>query len=337
MKRWLFGGAVFANAALVFVVQPLIAKALLPRFGGAPAVWSASVAFFQAALLLGYLWSHLLAQQPFRRQVGLHALLLILAAVFLPPHAPTVALGLGPVADLLAALALGVGLPFVAASATSPLLQSWFARTGADPYFLSSASNLGSLLGLLAYPLALEPTLPTSLLLRGWAVAFVVAALSSLASGISVRNAWPPVSSTEVESPPIPGARRLRWLALAAVPSCLLLAVTTHVASNVGAIPLLWVVPLALYLVTFAHAFARESRVPRALWSFLLVVLVVNAVTLEVLRVETILLLGPAHLAVFFAAAMACHVALANDRPPPAQLTGYWLTVSLGGVVGGIL
>ena len=338
----LIPGAVFFSAVLVFLVQPLVGRLLLPSLGGAPGVWNTSLVFFQAALLVGYAYAH--ALQRIRRldlQAAVHLALLLAAAVVLPLRAGE---GLGapsesaPTAWLLLQLALIVGAPFAVLSATAPLLQAWWAvRFGGrrDPYPLYAASNLGSLAALLAYPLVLEPALTLEAQRLAWTAGYGLFVLAAAAVGLSVRDARTPARA-EVAAGSARNAWRQRawWALLGAIPSSLLLGVTAHISTDVASAPFLWVGPLALYLLTFVIAFQSRPWLPPGL------VLIAQAVaapaTLAALPFSgDWRLFLPLHLAAFFFTALMCHQRLAADRPPSERLTEFYLALSVGGVLGG--
>ncbi|HEX5530942.1 MAG TPA: spermidine synthase, partial [Methylomirabilota bacterium] len=274
----------FTGATLLFVMQPMVGKMILPLLGGTPAVWSTCMVFFQAALLGGYAYAHVLTSRlrP-SRQVLVHVVALALPFAVLPLAVnPRLLRGgeANPILDVLTLLSLSVGLPFLVVSATAPLLQKWFTRTGhpaaRDPYFLYAASNLGSMLALLGYPTLVEPRLPlqgaswlsqTTLWSVGYGVLAVLTALCALtlwwkpAGAVAVGA--PEDSNDATAAPPGPapgGRRRLHWIALAFVPSSLLLGSTTYITTDLAAVPLLWVLPLAIYLLTFILAFGRWPR-----------------------------------------------------------------------------
>ncbi len=370
----LFSLTLFLSAALLFSVEPMFAKMVLPLLGGAPAVWNACLVFYQAALLAGYLYAHLsLKWLGPRRQAVLHLGLLGLACIALPIR---VAEGWLPPATIFPApwlwmlLAVSLGLPFLAVSASAPTLQAWFAQSGQrgqypfvrstlravpanacrplgpdrDPYFLYAASNLGSLLALLAYPLVIEAKATLSGQSSGWAIGYGL--LIALIAACAVRL-WRAPSSIGPIGPissigPISATRRMRWLALSLVPSSLLLGVTAYVSAEVAPMPFLWVIPLALYLLTFVLVFARRTILPlRWMVRAQAVLIVVTAATLLFsggarAGMQEFLLFGPLHLATFFVTAMVCHGQLAADRPEPSQLTEFYLWMSLGGVLGGL-
>ena len=344
----------FVSATLLFLVQPMFAKMVLPLLGAAPAVWNTCMVFYQAALLGGYAYAHLsLRQLGARRQALCHLLLLAspwlllpigVAAQWRPP------VDANPIPALLTLLLTSVGLPFFVVAASAPMLQAWFSatgcRSGRDPYFLYAASNLGSLLGLLGYPLLVEPYLTLAQQTRAWSIGFAV--LSGLIAWCAVLL-WraPPMVPAAVSPPPgeadLPAAApnwplRLRWLALALVPSSLMLGVTTHIATDIASVPMLWVIPLALYLLSFALVFARRVLIPRRLMlrlqPILLLFLSAWFFVQDVAWHWPLMLL---HLAVFFVTAMVCHGELAATRPDARRLTEFYLWMSLGGVLGGLV
>jgi hypothetical protein len=341
----LFAATLFLSAALLFAVQPMVAKMVLPLLGGAPAVWNTAMLFFQGALLAGYAYAHLLARhlRP-GAQVAAHLAVLAAGFLFLPLG---LAEGWAPPADaspilwLLALLSASVGLPFLALSATAPLLQAWFARSGhkeaADPYFLYAASNLGSILALLAYPFIIEPTLPVSLQRLAWSGGYVLlAALIALCGLRAGTRAAPAAESAEDAAPPGWGAR-LRWVLLAFAPSSLLLGVTTFITTDVASAPLFWVVPLTLYLLSFVVVFARRP-VLRHEWTVALQPFVVIALGIfySFGTAGRLALAIGLHLLTFFIACLVCHGELARMRPAARHLTGFYLWMSLGGVLGGV-
>ncbi len=345
----LFSLTLFLSAALLFTVEPMFAKMVLPRLGGAPAVWNACLVFYQAALLAGYLYAHLsLEWLGARRQAVLHLALLGLAWLALPIH---VAQGWLPPATTFPApwlwmlLAVSLGLPFLAVSASAPMLQAWFARTrrpaGRDPYFLYAASNLGSLLALLAYPLLIEARATLTQQSGAWAIGYGLLIVLIAACAIRLWKVPSPIGPISPISPtaPISAMRRLRWLALSLVPSSLLLGVTTHIFNDITPMPLLWVVPLALYLLSFVLVFAPRTILPLRWMLRLQPFLIVAAATSLLCNgfgLREVLVLGSLHLTAFFVTAMVCHGQLAADRPEPSRLTEFYLWMSLGGVLGGL-
>jgi hypothetical protein len=345
--RVLWAATVFLGSGLLFVVQPMIAKMLLPRVGGAPSTWTTCVLFFQAALLAGYLYAHFVARLEAPVQRVIHGAVLLLAVGLLPFTVASGSPGVGsfaPALWLLRELARSVGLPYVALAAGAPLVQAWIAGSslpgGRDPYVLYAASNTGSLAALAAYPFLIEPSLGLSRQAALWKVAYVVYVVLVFACAIlTVRRPVPLVSE-----PPLAGkaehsaASALpwpEWVALAAAPSSLMLGVTSLLTADAAGLPFLWVLPLALYLLTFVLAFAArpgalgfwERSVPVAAVAFLLVYLIKAT--------EPLAFVVAVYLAVFFVAAMACHGRLAERRPPIRQLTLYYACIGAGGVLGG--
>ncbi|HTC23852.1 MAG TPA: fused MFS/spermidine synthase [Gemmatimonadales bacterium] len=344
--RFAFALAVFLSAALLFVVEPMVGKMVLPILGGAPAVWTTCLLFFQVALLLGYLYAHWLSRRlaP-NRSAWLHLTLLALAAATLPVALPAAepTPEASPVRWLLLALVAAVGIPFVLVAATGPLLQRWFSELdhpdAADPYFLYAASNLGSFAGLLAYPFLLEPFVSLARQRVAWSGAYAGLILTiGVAALLLRRGATSPAQRGRSPTPEAEGAgvRPWRWLLLAAVPSSLLLAVTTHVSTDVAAVPLLWVLPLALYLLSFVVTFARRPLIPVGLagrWLPLAVLLCVSGQLWA--TGGPIWLTLPLDYGLLFVAAVLCHGELARLRPAARRLTEFYLWVALGGALGG--
>ncbi len=334
------------GALLLFLVQPMFAKMALPFLGGSPAVWNIAMVFFQAALLAGYLYAHLghrwLRPKP---QALLHLLLLAAAFGILPI---AVAADLQPPAGdpvaiwLLGVLAMSVGLPFFALSATAPLLQSWFAQTGhrdaANPYILYAVSNFGAILALLAYPILVEPALTLGQQSLAWAVGFVLLALLIAACAWFLLLRYQPlgVNQAAVEkiglSEHVSWRLRLHWLSLAFVPSALLLAVTQYITTDIASAPMFWVMPLILYLGTFVIVFSRRPVISHRIAMFIAVPAAIALALTFSWRGHFAL---PAHLIVFFFLTLVCHGELANRRPAPSRLTEFYLWMSLGGVLGG--
>ncbi|HYN03115.1 MAG TPA: fused MFS/spermidine synthase [Vicinamibacteria bacterium] len=357
----LFAGVVGLGSLLLFQVQLVLGKQLLPWFGGASAVWTTCLLFFQAALLAGYAWAHLLADRlsP-RRQRDAHlvllgaALALLLWRAFAWPSPITLGEWAkagppdGPIAAILALLASTIGLPFVVLAATSPLLQAWFARLrpGQSPFWLFALSNGGSLLGLLSYPLLVEPFLSVKMQGWLWSVAFAVYAGGVAWCGVATprgsirvgrRGGRNPGGFLGTRPTEVPRSDKLLWLALAFFPSVMLGAVTSHLTQEVAAVPFLWMVPLALYLVSFIVCFSWPDA-GRAGWRVALAV----AAGLAVfgLHGELMMKVPPRVVlwcGVLFVYAMAGHGELARRRPEPSGLTGYYLAIAAGGALGGLL
>jgi len=337
----LYAVTIFLSAFLLFQVQPLIAKMILPWFGGSAAVWTICMLFFQLLLLAGYVYSHayVRARAPRRRYV--HLVLLVLAAATLPLAAGVAwkpSGGEDPTGRILGLLATSVGLPYFVLSTTGPLVQAWHARShpGATTYRLFALSNLGSMLALLSYPLLVEPLLALGKQAAIWSAGFVVFAL--LCGGLAWRSlsADVPLAHAGDTDKPGPGLQAL-WAGLAACASTLLLAFTGHMTLNIAAIPFLWVLPLALYLLSFVLCFEASGWYRR--WLFLpLLAAGLAAVCVTMTHSNpSIWSLIPLYSATLFAACMVCHGELARSKPHPSYLTGFYLMLALGGALGGVL
>ncbi|MCS7047359.1 MAG: hypothetical protein NZO58_13460, partial [Gemmataceae bacterium] len=389
-----FAFTLFVSATLLFLVQPLVGKMILPRLGGTPAVWNTCMVFFQAVLLVGYAYTHTITSwQSRRRQLLVQLVIVILPLAFFvlpfslgdwnPPSESN------PVFSVLYLLLGMVGLPFFVVSTSAPLLQRWFGMTGhpaaKDPYFLYGASNLGSILGLLAYPLAFEPAFDVDTQAWVWTGGYVLFAV--LVAGC-IAVVWrqpepllladqpvappPEVAPVKVEtaitvkrgvrrrataqanasalaaepstpSPavaPVTWLRRLRWVALAAAPSSLMLGLTTEMTTDIAAIPFFWVIPLALYLLTFILVFARWPVVwTEGPHNFVLVFQPCALLFIVLLRVANLSLNAFVqigfHIMAFVTTTLMCHGELAKDRPSARHLTEFYLAMSIGGVLGG--
>lgn len=341
----LFSVTLFTSAGLLFWIQPLIAKTLLPLWGGTPAVWNTCLFFFQTMLLIGYVYA--LASSSWfslRVQAAVHVGLLLLIAiyVFRSPVQEAVLRPGDPTLGVLQSLLFSIGLPFFIISASNPLLQSWFSRLqhqrAVDPYFLFAASNAGSLIALVAFPLALEPSLGLNEQYKFWRIGFAV--LVTLTFAIALTSKPRATVSVEVESvanSKLSVWRRLRWLALSFAPSSLMLGVTTYITTDVAAVPLLWVIPLALYLLTFVVAFTNKQLVSTALLRrVMFVAALVVTLILASGATEPAWILILANLGFFFVAALMCHGELANDRPSTTHLAEYYLWIAIGGALGSL-
>jgi SAM-dependent methyltransferase len=345
----LFAVTIFTSAFLLFLVQPIVAKQVLPWFGGSAAVWATCLVFFQTALLLGYAYADVVIRKltP-RAQLRVHVVLLVVSLVSLPivPAAfwkPTGAEQ--PIFLILGMLAFTIGLPYFLLSTTSPLLQAWFARRfpGRNPYRLFALSNLASLLALLGYPFLLEPWVATRVQALGWSVGYALfvalaaAAAWSSRKGVAVASAQTP--SVAVDEAPPTLARQVLWCTLAATGSVLLLAVSNHITQNVASVPLLWVVPLSIYLLTFILCFDGKGWYRRDL--FLAVLSAGLGVMAWSIADPTVTHDLTIQLSVFgvglFIACMFCHGELVRLKPAPAYLTRFYLMVSLGGAIGSAL
>jgi hypothetical protein len=350
----LYSITLFLSATLLFTVEPMVGKMLLPRCGGTPSVWNACMVFFQAALLLGYAYAHVSTRFfGVRRQAAIHMIVILLPLLVLPvlfDSATTPPPQGNPSIWLLGQLAMVVGLPFFVLSTTAPLLQKWFAGIGhpasGDPYFLYSTSNAGSLLALLAYPFLIEPNIGLLSQSKLWHVGYVGLVMLTICCAIvlwrasrraspSPKNAMQRAQGGPAAEPPT-FRRRMKWVLLAFVPSSLMLGATMHIATDIASVPLLWVLPLALYLLTFIIVFARKPIVPHSL--------MITAMAFAILLMPLLSLGIPlkfwmavlAHLLVFFVIAMVCHGEMARTRPGASHLTEFYFWMSLGGVLGGL-
>jgi hypothetical protein len=387
-----FGITLFVSAFILFLVQPLIGKFVLPKLGGTPQVWNTCMVFFQMVLLLGYGYTHFVSTKlkP-RAQVILHSVVILLPFVifmvrpfwFIRDWTPP--LGSNPIFATLFLLATVVGIPFFVVSTTAPLLQKWFGFTGheaaKDPYFLYGASNFGSMLSLLIYPVAIEPfsVLNTQAIIwmGSYAIlaALVFAAVAMVwkqtgqAGASKIENERPEISTMPVSGEVLAGAiqnkpnapkpslaldtpsnvqvenvdiwRRLRWVALAAVPSSLMLGVTSHITTDLSPIPLFWLIPLAIYLASFILVFARWPMVwveaPHTVMVLLQPIGVALMVLFDMVHLDTVWPAIVFNIIGFTLTTMVCHGELAKDRPSTKYLTDFYLMMSVGGMVGGML
>ncbi|TMQ32542.1 MAG: hypothetical protein E6K70_17990 [Planctomycetota bacterium] len=349
--QFLFVITLFLSSALLFLIQPMFAKMVLPRFGGTSAVWSTCMVFFQAALLAGYGYAHAApAKLGVKRHAVLHLIVLLLPPLFLPIVLPEGGTPPGnPILSLLALLAVTVGLPFLVVSASGPLVQQWFAHTShtaaKDPYFLYAASNLGSMVALLGYPILLEPLASLQGQSRFWMSGYVVLCVLMVGCvAVMFRSRSSFVHRQEEQGSGLRttdyGLRtlqKLKWVALVFVPSSLMLSVTSYLTTDIAAIPLLWIIPLTLYLLSFTLVFARRPLVSQRLLTRIFPFAIL-ALTFAMLSqaTEPLWLLLALHLFTFFVIAMVCHGELAGQRPPVAHLTEYYLWMAVGGVLGGL-
>ena len=372
----LFSVTIFVSASLLFLVEPMFAKFILPLFGSTPAVWTGSMMFFQMALLIGYLYVHATtAWLGARKQAVLHLAVVLLPLLVLPLTVPAdqwaPSSEANPIFLLLGLLLVSVGLPFFAISTTNPLVQKWLADTdhpaARDPYFLYRASNLGSIIGLLGYPLLVERELTLDTQGIVWSVGYGLLLLLVLASAVMLwRSPRPSIAEGEESEPlagdPVSGGgssqtadpslvdsqaegltllRRLRWIGLTFVPSSLMLGVTAFITTDITPIPLLWVMPLSLYLFSFVIVFSPSQRMPDLVHKIMVgalpVMMAVLVLTILIELRNPYWLLILLHLLGFFVVAMVLHGEVARDRPPARNLTEFYLWVSVGGFLGGVL
>jgi spermidine synthase len=334
-----YAATIFLSSFLLFLVQPIIAKQILPWFGGSAAVWTTCLVFFQSVLLAGYAYADWTMRLGARRQAMLHAGLLAASLACLPILASSGWKPQGdeaPVARILLLLAATIGLPYFLLSTTTPLLQAWYWRRwrAAVPYRLFALSNLASLTALIGFPIAFEPTFDLKQLAWGWSFLFAVFAI------LCAGTAWLSVNGFERQegpavSHPLSLKTQFHWLALAAMGSVMLLAVTNHVTQNISSVPFLWLLPLALYLLTFILAFDHPRWYLRRS-SIAALGLMVPAMAWAIPSLDLELAV-PLYFAGLFVACLFCHGELARLRPDPAHLTRFYLMISLGGAAGAVL
>ena len=355
---------VLVSASLLFLVQPMFARMVLPMLGGSPSVWNTALVFYQLTLLAGYAYAHLITNRlGARRQAIVHLVVVAAAFACLPIALPS---GWSPPTDhspigwMLALMLAGIGLPFFVVSTTGPLIQKWFAvsphRSASDPYFLYAASNVGSMLGLLGYPLLIERQLTLAEQSRLWTWGYFLLAGLIMACALlltrthaatrrageaTAPGAPPQVIDLAAHAPgrraPVTMPRRWRWIMLAFIPSSLMIGVTTKITTDIAAIPLLWVLPLALYLLSFILVFAKRPLFPHvAMVRAMPMIVLALVVLMEARAVEPLRLIVGLHLALIFVVAMVCHGELSKDRPDPRYLTEFYLWLAVGGAMGGV-
>jgi hypothetical protein len=337
-----FGSALFLSAFLLFVLEPLTAKLILPWFGGSAAVWSTCLVFYQIALLAGYLYAQLLTRYLRPGAQAVVHIALLAASLALLPIGPTERWKPGAFGEpawlILQMLTATIGLPFVALSSTTPLLQAWLARSGyKTPYRFFAVSNFASLAGLIAYPAAIEPGLDTPAQRVAWSCCYLVfAAFCGWAAWTSRRA--PDAAPERLQVKGVSNARKLEWFGLAACGSMLLLSITNHIDANVAAVPLMWILPLAVYLLTFILSFGARSIYNRAIWLRVLAFAlgILGYAIYNISSVEAIQVSIPVFLGCLFACCMFCHGELNRLRPDTAGLTGFYLTIAAGGAAGAV-
>ncbi len=347
-----FASTLFLSATLMFILQPMFGKILLPLLGGTPAVWNTCMVFYQTLLFLGYLYAHRIsAGLSIQRQIQIHTVLLIVSIAALPVALPA---NIDPPTDsnptlwLIAILFRSIGVPFFVVSTTAPLLQRWFSKTGHDkshdPYFLYAASNAGSLLALLSYPFLIEPNIGLSHQRLLWSAGYAGLCLFVIGCAVLLWRRQPTAaepSNIEVEPAefaPLSIGQQLHWLALAFVPSTLLLGLTQFISTDIASVPLLWIVPLTLYLLSFIVVFSKWADRIHPLMlaaqpAWLMIFIAYSFINPAVLPYWLDLIL---HLLAFFLAVMVCHGELARQRPHTHYLTHYYLIMSFGGMLGGL-
>ncbi len=343
ISKLTYGLVIFSSAFLLFQVQPILGKMILPWFGGSAGVWIVCLLFFQTALLLGYLYAHLLSQvfsPPLQGRI--HAALLVASLAALPivpkpiwkPATPA-----HPAFHILILLTLCAGLPYFLLSSTSPLLQAWYGRREASsvPYRLYALSNAGSMLALLSYPILVEPRIGTSHQALGWSWAYGGVAI--LCAGVALASPAGAPRDAPTESAPVPAwGDRILWMSLAACGSALLLAITRHILQNVASVPLLWIIPLALYLLSFILCFEGRAWYHRDFFLRLLGVALASVAYALAPSFSGLPLLVsiPLYCGCLFVCCMFCHGELARLKPHPAHLTSFYLMMALGGALGAL-
>ncbi len=335
-----YAGTIFLSSFLLFLVQPIIAKQILPWFGGSAGVWTTCLVFFQSVLLAGYAYADWTTRLGARRQAYVHVALLAVSLACLPIIASTGWKPQGneePILRILLLLGATIGLPYFLLSTTTPLLQAWYWRRfqSAVPYRLFALSNFASLLALLGFPLLFEPVFDLGQL--GWSWSFLYAGFVVLCAAVALMSANGASENTETRGATAPVALRdqLLWLALSAMGSVMLLAVTNHITQNISSVPFLWVLPLALYLITFILAFDHPRWYVRPLFVASLLVLV-PAMAYYVPSLD-LRVAAPLYLVGLFVTCMFCHGELARAKPDPSHLTRFYLMISVGGALGAVL
>jgi len=343
----IFAIAIFFSAALLFLIQPMAAKLVLPILGGSPSVWNTVMMFFQTMLILGYLYSHLLTRKlPLKAQFVVHGVVLACVVLTLPIGLPNVLFsGMTPTGWLLATLTVIAGLPYFAAATTGPLLQSWFGATtdprAKDPYFLYAASNAGSFVGLMCFPFLIEPIFALDGQAEVWTVGYCILVVMVLASGLlALRSRRAEEAPQEIKpvATPLSWSTRLLWIVLAAAPSSLSLGTTASITMDIAAVPLLWIAPLSIYLLTFTLAFSNKFKLSSSTAGKIAIVAVLAIIYNTVRHINGPLLwLVGTNLVVLATCAYACHRRLYEVRPDVSRLTEFYLLAAIGGAVGGAL
>lgn len=345
-RRWVFMLTILTGSFLLFLVQPMVARMALPRLGGAPAVWNSAMLVYQALLLGGYAYAHWLGRFAIRKQAMVHLALFVAAAVWLP-------VGLARLAPPAAGsevlwvpllLTASIGPIFFVVAAQAPLMQRWFASApgAGDPYMLYAASNLGSFAGLISYPALVEPNLPLAQQSWGWSLGYAILALlvalcaATRWQGRGEEAGAAAGAEAQTDGPPPSLRRRLHWLVIAAVPSGLMLSTTTHLTTDIMAMPMLWVLPLGLYLLSFVIAFSSADRLTGLFLIIAPAVLLAAGGAALLSMGGGTMIVAVSSLLMLFVTATALHGHLYHLRPAPGHLTLYYLVMSAGGVLGGL-
>ena len=346
----LFAGTLFVSASLMFVLQPLFGKILLPLLGGSPAVWNTCMVFYQTILFLGYLYAHIISSR-FKpsRQIQLHSVVILLSFLALPlalPENTVPPTESDPTLWIVWTLLIAIGLPLFVVSTTSPLIQKWFAsikhRNSDDPYFLYAASNAGSLIALISYPFIIEPHIDLSAQKTDWSLGYILLCLLIAACATLLYKSKAQHTPTEAIATPVDiklnVRQQLHWLALAFVPSSLLLGLTNFISTDIASVPLLWIIPLTVYLLSFIIVFST--------WHDVIHPVIVKIQPFILIPFITYAFINPAdlpywmylilHVIAFFFAVMVCHGELSKHRPSTQYLTQFYLIMSFGGMLGGM-
>ena len=346
----LFAGTLFVSASLMFVLQPLFGKILLPLLGGSPAVWNTCMVFYQTILFLGYLYAHIISSR-FKpsRQIQLHSVVILLSFLALPlalPENTVPPTESDPTIWIVWTLLIAIGLPLFVVSTTSPLIQKWFAsikhRNSDDPYFLYAASNAGSLIALISYPFIIEPHIDLSAQKTDWSLGYILLCLLIAACATLLYKSKAQHTPTEAIATPVDiklnVRQQLHWLALAFVPSSLLLGLTNFISTDIASVPLLWIIPLTVYLLSFIIVFST--------WHDVIHPVIVKIQPFILIPFITYAFINPAdlpywmylilHVIAFFFAVMVCHGELSKHRPSTQYLTQFYLIMSFGGMLGGM-
>lgn len=345
----LFASTLLLSATLMFILQPLFGKLMLPLLGGSPAVWNTCMVFYQILLFFGYLYAHLLSTHcTYTRQIQIHITIVLISLMALPvalPELMTPPTDSNPTFWLAWTLLIAIGLPFFVLSATSPLMQKWFSQIGHhtshDPYYLYVASNIGSLLALLSYPFMIEPNIGLSIQTSVWSIAYIALILLIVAcAGYFVCHFQQTLVSIQQKTPAetLSLSTKLHYLVLAFVPSSLLLGLNNFVSTDIAAVPLLWVIPLALYLLSFVLVFSRWAKPIHRVSVFLQPIVILPFIAYSFINPAILpyWLDLTLHLSAFFLAVMVCHGELAKNRPQTAYLTLFYLLISFAGMLGGL-